>query len=279
MSLQGNLKLIRKQFVLDTGHFYFPSSGLTAIFGPSGCGKTTFLRCLAGLEKKAQGEMKFFGTPWLSKGKSLPTHKRGLGYVFQESSLFCHLNVLKNLNYGLKRAKGPRHISFEQVIEWLRLYPLLKREVSNLSGGERQRVAIGCALLSQPQILMMDEPMASLDLLSKRVLRPYLERLRDELKIPILYITHSPTEVECLADYVLFMDNGIITDFDPIEKALHREGSPLYKDEGPKSVLSTVVKRHFEEEGLTLVSSGQAQLYIPKIDRGEGKSVRIVIPA
>ena len=184
MSLRGNLQLQRGEFSLQTGQFEIPSSGLTAIFGHSGSGKTTFLRCLAGFEAQAIGEVEFFDQAWLKNGKSMAIHKRQLGYVFQEASLFAHLNVEDNLRYGLKRVakrsvkstQKNHQISFQQVVEWLGLATLLKRDVVTLSGGEKQRVAIGRTLLSQPKILMMDEPMASLDLFSKRAIMPYYER-------------------------------------------------------------------------------------------------------
>jgi len=289
-SLHGKVTLQRGDFTLETNEFEIPATGLTAIFGHSGSGKTTFLRCLAGFEEQAKGQIIFSDQAWLLNGKSMPIHKRQLGYVFQEASLFPHLNVEANLRYGLKRAhkKSPGLVSieFEQVVEWLGLESLLNRNTTTLSGGERQRVAIGRTLLSQPKILMMDEPMASLDLFAKRAIMPYLERLRDELEIPILYITHSPEEVERLADTVVFMNKGKISSIEPIEHALNREDTPLYQGSEPRSVLSAQVVEYLEDEGLTRLQAGEAELFVPASDNvadsevnAIGSQVRVVISA
>ncbi|GKT13038.1 MAG: molybdate transport system ATP-binding protein [Thiomicrorhabdus sp.] len=286
MSLKGQLTLQRDNFNLETGSFEFPTKGLTAIFGRSGSGKTTFLRCLAGLENSAGGEVFFNEKIWLKNGKQMSVHKRQLGYVFQEANLFHHLNVTDNLCYGLKRyikqnikKGGQAAITLEQVTEWLGLEALLKRDVNTLSGGERQRVAIGRTLLSQPKILLMDEPMASLDLFAKRAIMPYLERLRDELAIPILYVTHSPEEVERLADFVLCMEKGAIKHFEPIELALNRVGTPLYQESEPQSVLSGRVASHHLEDGLSLITVGDAKMWVPGVSREVGSTVRLVISA
>lgn len=285
MSLKGHLRLQKNNFTLDTGEFEIPVKGVTAIFGHSGSGKTTFLRCLAGLEKDAMGVLTVASDKhhppqtWLNNAQSMPVHKRKLGYVFQEASLFAHLNVEKNLRYGLKRAKIARFIEFKQVVEWLGLATLLNRDVQTLSGGERQRVAIGRTLLSQPTILMMDEPMAALDLFSKRSIMPYLEKLRDALDIPILYISHSPEEVERLADTVVFMAQGKITEIEPISEALNRRGTPLYQIAEPRSVMAAKVIKHCEEDALTLVKSGDASLWVPRLSEAVGETVRVLVAA
>jgi len=283
VGLQGNVVLKCGDFSLETGDFELPLKGLTAIFGRSGSGKTTLLRCLAGLEKEVEGWVIFNGQTWIKHGKQRPIHKRKLGYVFQEANLFPHLNVEENLRYGLKRHKtlidGEPTIHFEQVVDWLGLEPLLKRNSVTLSGGERQRVAIGRALLSQPKILLMDEPMASLDLFAKRSIMPYLERLRDELEIPIIYVTHSPEEVERLADFVLFMDQGRVTHFEAIEKALNRVGTPLYQGDNPRSVLSAKVVSHDLEDGLSCLKVGDSKIWVPAVSHQQGETVRIIISA
>lgn len=283
MSLSGHLKWGRGNFSLQTGDFVIPETGVTAIFGHSGSGKTSFLRCLAGFETDAEGEVRYGDQLWLSRKKTQPIHKRQLGYVFQEASLFAHLTVADNLKYGLKRAQknglDDDMIGYDQVIDWLGLSDLLSRDVQTLSGGERQRVAIGRTLLSQPKILMMDEPMAALDLFAKRAIMPYLERLRDELDIPILYITHSPEEVERLADTVVFMNQGRITDIEPLEQALNREGTPLYQSQAPRSVLAAEVGMHYPEDGLTLLNVGDTSLFVPQVKEVVGHPVRLVIAA
>lgn len=285
--LSGNLSLQRGQFHLQTGDFSIPLKGVTAIFGHSGSGKTSFLRCLAGFEEAAKGYVLFSDQAWLKENKVLPIHKRQLGYVFQEASLFAHLDVEANLRYGLKRnlfkKSRSKQITFDQVVNWLALEELLKRDVSTLSGGERQRVAIGRTLLSQPKILMMDEPMASLDLFAKRAIMPYLERLRDELDIPILYISHSPEEVERLADTVIFMNEGKIDSIEPIEEALNRTDTPLYQSSEPRSVLSAKVVEQLPEQGLTRLQVGEAELFVPAIievsKKHHNSQVRVVIAA
>lgn len=279
MSLKGHLQLTQGDFTLETGNFSFPSQGLTAIFGHSGSGKTTFLRALAGFEPKASGKIWYFDQVWLNNHQALPVHQRGLGYVFQEASLFAHLNVEQNLRYGLKRTKQPISIPFEQVVDWLGLASLLKREVTALSGGEKQRVAIGRTLLAQPKVLFMDEPMAALDVLAKRSIMPYLERLRDELKIPIIYITHSPEEVERLADTVVFMDKGKITAIEPIADALNRADTPLYQQADLRAVLPATVIEQVAEEGLTRLAVGSENLWVPAVSETLGQKLRVVIAA
>lgn len=185
-----------------------PGRGVTAVFGPSGCGKTTLLRCLAGLET-AEGSLVVNGEIWQRPGYAMPVHRRPLAYVFQETSLFPHLTVQRNLDYGYLRVpSGQRQVSMGQAIQWLGIGHLLPRRPAGLSGGERQRVAIARALLTSPQLLLMDEPLSALDLASRREILPYLSRLHDELAMPVVYVTHSPDELARIADHVLVLRDG-----------------------------------------------------------------------
>jgi molybdate transport system ATP-binding protein len=193
-------------FALDAT-FSIPAKGVTVLFGPSGCGKTTVLRCIAGLEHLA-GKLVVAGDTWQEAAQFLPPHRRPVGYVFQEASLLPHLSVRQNLLFGFRRAQGDKPVALDQVLALLGLEPLLERGVSRLSGGERQRVAIGRALLSQPRLLLMDEPLASLDQDRKAEVLPYLERLHEELSIPILYVTHDPVEARRLGDRMIVMRDG-----------------------------------------------------------------------
>ena len=194
-----------------------PATGVTVLFGPSGCGKTTLLRCIAGLERLA-GRLVIDGQVWQDDDRFLPPHRRSVGMVFQEPSLLTHLSVRRNLLFGFARAKGSKPIELDQVVNLLGLEALLERGVARLSGGERQRVAIGRALLSQPRLLLMDEPLASLDAERKAEVLPYLERLHSELAIPILYVTHDRLEAARLGDRMIRMNRGCAAeavDLDP----------------------------------------------------------------
>ena len=188
-----------------------PGQGVSAIFGPSGCGKTTLLRAVAGLLRPAPGRVVVNGQSWQDDeaGLWLPTHRRPLGMVFQEASLFEHLDVRRNLDFGRRRVPAAeRRVSLAQAIELLGIGALLSRRPAQLSGGERQRVAIARALATSPRLLLMDEPLASLDAARKAELLPYFERLQRDLDIPMLYVTHSLDEVARLADDVLLLDAG-----------------------------------------------------------------------
>jgi molybdate transport system ATP-binding protein len=199
---QGQLGTFRLDIDLTV-----PATGVTVLFGPSGCGKTTLLRCVAGLEHLA-GRLVVDGQVWQDDQQFLPPHRRSVGMVFQEPSLLAHLSVRRNLLFGFSRAKGPKPIELDQVVNLLGLEALLERGVARLSGGERQRVAIGRALLSQPRLLLMDEPLASLDAERKAEVLPYLERLHSQLAIPILYVTHDRLEAARLGDRMVRMGNG-----------------------------------------------------------------------
>lgn len=206
---------IRIQLDLKKGGFHLevdvelPGKGVTVLFGPSGSGKTSLLRCLAGLERAQKGRIEVLGSCWQDEARNrfLPTWKRPLGYVFQESSLFEHLNVLGNLEYGRRRS-GQNPEFLESAIEKLGLGNLLRRSTSQLSGGERQRVAMARALATNPKILLMDEPLASLDQALKDELFPWLEALRRDLDIPILYVTHALDEATHLGDHLLLLNQG-----------------------------------------------------------------------
>ncbi|MBX9739256.1 MAG: molybdenum ABC transporter ATP-binding protein [Beijerinckiaceae bacterium] len=198
------------RFDLDVA-FQAPSSGVTALFGPSGCGKTTVLRCLAGLHRMAQGTCIVGGEVWQDESRFTPAHKRPIGYVFQEASLFQHLSVRRNLLYGARASatrEGAGAIAFGEVVDLLGLAALLDRAPEKLSGGERQRVAIGRALLSQPRVLLMDEPLSALDRNTKDEILPFLERLHATLSLPVIYISHDLGEVERLADTLVLMEQG-----------------------------------------------------------------------
>ena len=184
-----------------------PAQGVTALIGPSGSGKTTLLRCLAGLAR-AQGEVEVAGAVWQGEGRFTPTHRRGAGYVFQEPSLLPHLTVRGNLDFARSRAGEGPGAGFDEAVEMLGLNRLLDRSPATLSGGERQRAAIARALLSRPTLLLMDEPLSSLDADSKADVLPYLDALHQSLKLPILYVSHDAIEVARLADRVLRIEGG-----------------------------------------------------------------------
>ncbi|MGQ9427590.1 molybdenum ABC transporter ATP-binding protein [Gilvimarinus sp. F26214L] len=220
-------------FTLDVD-LTIPGQGITALFGPSGSGKTTLLRCIAGLERAQQGRLIVNGQTWQDGSNFLPTHKRPLGYVFQEASLFPHLSAMGNLQYAIKRSGNNRFGNknesadrLEHTTALLGISHLLDRRPHQLSGGERQRVAIARALLIDPKLLLMDEPLAALDLARKQEILPYLEALHRELTIPILYVSHSPDEVARLADHLVAMDHGKVLASGPLSETLARIDFPI----------------------------------------------------
>lgn len=213
MTLQVQIQLAYTDFSLDVD-LDLPARGVTALFGPSGSGKTSLLRCIAGLERAPSARIEVSGEIWQddARGIFVPTHQRALGYVFQEASLFPHLSVKRNLDFGAKRASGSSQpVDRAQICALLDIEHLLARMPASLSGGERQRVAIARALLARPRILLMDEPLSALDYARKKEILPYLERLHDDLEIPVLYVSHQPEEVAHLADYLVLLEQGRVT--------------------------------------------------------------------
>jgi molybdate transport system ATP-binding protein len=217
--VEVHISLDRPGFSLDVD-LNLPGRGVSALFGPSGSGKTTLLRCIAGLEPSAQGRLCVLGEIWQEGTKRLPPHQRPIGYVFQEASLFPHLSVMGNLMYGRKRTAIKDIFSLDQAIELLGIGHLLERRPEQLSGGERQRVAIARALAVCPRLLLMDEPLAALDLARKREILPYLERLHDQLEIPLIYVSHATDEVVRLADHLVVMNHGRVQAHGPLSETL-----------------------------------------------------------
>ncbi|WP_242196491.1 MULTISPECIES: molybdenum ABC transporter ATP-binding protein [unclassified Pseudomonas] len=207
-----------------------PGRGVTALYGHSGSGKTTCLRCIAGLERAEDGFVQINDQVWQDSrnGLFVPPHKRALGYVFQEASLFPHLSVRANLEFGFKRiARQQRRVDMAHATELLGIAHLLDRHPQHLSGGERQRIGIARALLTSPQLLLMDEPLAALDSKRKSEILPYLERLHDELDIPVLYVSHAQDEVARLADHIVLLSDGQALASGPIGETLARLDLPM----------------------------------------------------
>lgn len=247
MSLNVNLKWQRGDFCLRVAHQQFPSQGVTAIFGPSGCGKTSLLRVLAGLEPDVPASITFNNRVWQGEGSFVPAEKRRIGLVFQEASLLPHLNVQQNLEYGWRRtAPSSRRLLPQDIYQMLALEPLLDHRSDQLSGGQRQRVALGRALMTSPDLLLLDEPLAALDAESKRQILPYLATVIRETRTPVLLITHSAGEVLRLSDHISFMENGEIAEPVSLTDALKNPSSPLFSDDGAVSVLrgQFVVENH-----------------------------------
>ena len=243
--ISAELRLPRRGFTLDVS-LALPERGVSALFGPSGCGKTTVLRALAGLERAA-GRVALGAEVWQDDaarggGVFVRTHRRAIGYVIQEAALFPHLSVQGNLGYGLKRiAPADRRIALDQVVELLGIGHLMARRPATLSGGERQRVAIARALATSPRLLLMDEPLAALDAKRKAELLPYLDRLHEELAIPIVYVSHSIDEVARLADHLVVMEAGRVLAEGAVADILARLDLNLPLGESAGVVLDAIV--------------------------------------
>ncbi|AJQ93071.1 molybdenum ABC transporter ATP-binding protein [Gynuella sunshinyii] len=245
MTVQACFSGTQGHFVLDAA-FEFPVRGVTALFGPSGCGKTTLLRCMAGLNYLPQGRFTIAGEVWQDEQVFLKPYQRSVGYVFQEASLFPHLSVRENLLYGARRCQTntPYPIDFDELVSLLGILPLLDRSPARLSGGERQRIAIGRALLTQPRILLMDEPLSALDHQSKQDILPYLERLHERLSIPVVYVTHAIEEVARLADHIVLLEQGKVQAAGNITETLSRLDFNIRQDEHAAVVLpATIVEQ------------------------------------
>ncbi len=266
-------------FSLDVD-LQLPGRGVIALFGHSGSGKTTLLRAIAGLER-FNGTLTVNGETWQDEKIFLPVHQRPIGYVFQEPSLFPHLSVRDNLEFGMCRiAESKRQIKRIQVIEWLGIGRLLGRGVQKLSGGERQRVAIGRALLTSPELLLMDEPLSALDEPSKQEILPYLERLHDELAIPMLYVSHSIAEVSRLADYIVQMEAGRAVDQGSAVELLSSLHQHTVPGEEPGAVIEARIAEHDDHHHLTaLALPGGLQIIAPRLAAAIGVRARVRIPA
>ncbi|MEO8248268.1 MAG: molybdenum ABC transporter ATP-binding protein, partial [Burkholderiales bacterium] len=258
-ALRARFEWRRPGFELDVD-LTLPGRGITALWGPSGSGKTTFLRCVAGLAKPANAYLSVRHTIWQndSRGIFVPTHRRAIGMVFQEPSLFEHLDVGGNIVYGAKRVgRVAERMPIDHVIDLLGIGALLGRRPADLSGGERQRVAIARALAAAPELLLMDEPLAALDPARRQEVLPFLERLRDELHIPMLYVSHSADEVARLADTLVLLDRGKVLASGPVAETLSRidVAPPLGEDAGV--LLTGVLAARDERWQLSAVRLGQ----------------------
>ena len=266
-------------FTLDVD-LNLPGSGLTALFGHSGCGKTTLLRCMAGLQT-ADGTMWVNGDEWQGERVNRPIHQRPLAYVFQETSLFPHLSVKRNLMYGYKRIpKNERKISVDQATEWLGLSHLLERMPVKLSGGERQRVAIARALLTSPKLLLMDEPLSALDQNSKQEIMPYLEALRDNLAIPMLYVSHSTAEVARLADHIVMMEKGRVVAEGPLQQIMARTDQPFGFEEDAGVILDATISEHDDQWHLCRADFAGGHLWLRAVEGLKiGQGIRLQVLA
>lgn len=260
--------------------FDAPGVGVTALFGPSGSGKTTLLRAIAGLERCQQGRVSINGEIWQQPGRFVPTHQRRLGYVFQEASLFSHLSVADNLTFGWRRlAPSERRLQPERAAQLLGLEGLLERRPERLSGGERQRVAIARALLNSPQLLLLDEPLSALDQQAKQTIVGYLQRLQDELGIPMLYVSHDPAEVAQLADYLLLLEGGRLTAAGRASELLTRLDLALARGTDAESVLDGFVSSHDAAFDLTWIGMSGGRIALPREAIPVGRHARVHVKA
>ena len=257
-----------------------PGSGVTAIFGPSGSGKTTLLRCIAGLQRPETGDVQLEGQVWQSRDVFLPTHKRAVGYVFQEASLFPHLTAKGNLQFAMKRADQPgMGVAYDQAVSLLDIEPLLRRYPDQLSGGERQRIAIARALLINPRLLLMDEPLAALDQPRKQEILSYLDRVRKELDIPVIYVSHSADEIARLANHLVVLEKGRVTTSGPLQDVLARIDLPVQLGEDAGVVLEAKVIDRDARWHLARVAFPGGELWVRDRDDPIGSSVRVRVLA
>jgi molybdate transport system ATP-binding protein len=280
--LSASVRLGRKEFAIDAT-FEAPTPGITALFGRSGAGKTTLMHLLAGLLNPDSGAITLDGETLFdaARGKNMPAEARRLSCVFQDLRLFPHLDVQANLDYGLRRARhGPVVIRPDRVLELLELAPLLHRRCWQLSGGERQRVALGRALLAQPRLLLLDEPLSALDAPRRAEVLPYFERLRDELALPMILITHLFEDVVRLATHVVLVDSGhVLAQGDLPSLSLGPELRALLGADGSGAVIEGRVESVDAATGLARVAVGSGQLLVPGEALRPGSVVRLQLLA
>jgi len=272
----------RPEFSLEAT-FTAPIPGVTALFGRSGSGKTTLINLIAGLLAPDAGQIRL-GEDVLTdtaQGLAVPVERRRMGYVFQDARLFPHLTVESNLRYGERRAgTAPAVIGFEEVVPLLGLAPLLQRQPRALSGGERQRVALGRALLSRPRLLLLDEPLASLDAARREEVLPYLVSLRDRLSIPMVYVSHDFDEVLRLATHVVLLDDGRVLAQGPVgEMSLNAQLQRIVGPELVGAVVEGVVTRLDADEGSAELAVGTGTLQVALRDVPLGARVRLQLLA
>nr|Q47CB7.1 RecName: Full=Molybdenum import ATP-binding protein ModC [Dechloromonas aromatica RCB] len=278
--IKARFRVDRSDFTLDVD-LSLPGRGITALFGHSGSGKTTCLRAMAGLERASAGYFALGDEVWQdeSRGHFIPVHRRALGVVFQEASLFPHLSVRGNMEFGLKRkTTGTTRFSLPEIAELLGIAHLLNRPPDQLSGGERQRVAIARALLAAPKILLMDEPLAALDLKRKLEILPYLERLHSELAIPIIYVSHAPDEVARLADHLVLLDAGRVVASGALNQVLSRIDLPAAFADDAGVVIEATVAEH-EVDDLTRLEFPGGAIYVSRRHEPVGTPLRCRIHA
>lgn len=278
MSLAVQLHASLGAFTLDVA-FEAPARGVTALFGPSGAGKTRTLRAIAGLDRDVFGSVRLGDAVWQDADRFLPVEERRVGYVFQEASLFEHLDVRANIDFGLKRGAGGDPQRRDRLVELLELSPLLDRRVQALSGGERQRVALTRALATSPQLLLMDEPLAALDRERKDELLPYLEALAHELEIPALFVSHDMDEVVRLADHIVLIEDGRVRTEGPLAETLTSLDSPISHSASASSMLEGRVSAVDAAWELAEVDTGPVTLTVPAGPLKPGQSVRLRIAA
>jgi len=266
-------------FSLDVS-FEVPAEGVTGLFGPSGCGKTTILRCLAGLTRLKGGFLSVEGDVWQDGNVFLPPHRRPIGYVFQEPRLFPHLSVMENLRYGMKRSLEVRaELNLDRVVALVGIGSLLNRAPDKLSGGEKQRIAVARALLSQPRLLLMDEPLSALDRDSRGEILPYLEALHRQLELPIVYVTHDFSELERLADHLVLLEKGKVLAAGALAALVTDLSLPIARQPDAAAALTVSVGRYDAPYDISECRLGDLTLWVPG-NLGEiGAIRRIVIRA
>lgn len=279
VALSVQLSMPRAGFALDVG--FDAPAGLTVLFGTSGSGKTSVVNAVAGLDPSANGRIALNDRVLMDSatGVYLPAHTRRIGYIFQDARLFPHLNVRRNLDYARRVTGAPEDpASWNRIIEMLGIGPLLTRRTAHLSGGEKQRVAIGRALLSRPDLILADEPLAALDAARKEEILPYFERLRDEGELPLLYVTHDASEVARLATTVIALEDGRVIRQGSAAEVL---GDPHFTPGDIRAVGAVIeakVTCH-HPDGLTELSAGGLPLHLPHIARAAGTELRVRIAA
>jgi molybdate transport system ATP-binding protein len=277
--IRARLAFARSGFDLEV-ELDLPARGVTALFGESGAGKTTLLRLLAGLER-GRGRVDVLGECWQDDTRRVfvPVHRRGSSCVLQQHPLFAHLSVRGNVEYGRRRAARRRGIDVDALIATLGLEPLLDRPSTSLSGGERQRVAIAQALAAQPNVLLLDEPLAALDARFRRELLVYLEGLKRNLQLPIVYVSHSVDEVARLADHLVLLDRGRVLAAGPLKEMLARLDLTTALGDDAGVVFDARIARHEEGTGLSDLEVEGATFRVARIDRLAGTELRVRVLA